>query len=512
MSILQIKALSHDFGDKILFKNVNLEIFKNEHLGITGANGSGKSTFMKLLIGDYLPDHGQIIWHPDINIGHLDQYATIDCTLTIKDYLNSVYQKLYDLEKEMFILYEKYSLDNNEDYLNLAGKYQESLIASEFYTIDNSINVVTKGLGIDAIGLDKCIGEISGGQRVKVILAKLILEKPDVLLLDEPTNFLDSSHINWLVDYLNSFSGSYLVISHDFAFLEQITNCILDIDFETIKKYHGQYSNFVKQKEHLQADYLRRYQNQQEHIKKTEQFIRKNIAGNNTKIAQGRRKQLARLERLSHPNNTITSNFHFKNLSLSSKQILKVTDLTIGYKEPLLSRINFTLNAQEKIAITGFNGIGKSTLLKTLIKEIKPLSGNFIFNEQIQIAYYSQDLVWSDTSQNPLEIVHEHYPRLDIKTIRSKLAHFNITSDLIDKPIHQLSGGEQAKVKLCVLSLFPSHLLILDEPTNHLDKEIKMALANALNKYRGSVILVSHEQSFYKDLVDRIIRIEKYNN
>lgn len=510
MSLLTIKGLSHDFGDKILYKNTSFEIFKNEHVGITGANGAGKSTLMKLLTGDYAPDQGKIIWQDDLKIGHLDQYASIDPALTIDHYLKSVYQKEYALEKKMLELYQQYATCGDDFILEQAGKYQDKLLNSEFYTIDTLINKITCGLGIDVLGLKNQIKKLSGGQRAKVILAKLLLEKPDVLLLDEPTNFLDKEHIKWLIDYLNQFPGCYIVISHDFNFLEQITNCILDIDYGTIKKYYGKYSDFLKQKEHLHNDYLRNYQKQQDHIKKTEQFIRKNIAGNNSKIAQGRRKQLARLERLAPLTSIIQPPFKFKELPKLSRQILIVDNLTIGYCYPLLSNINFSLDAQEKIVITGFNGIGKSTLLKTLTGQIKQLKGNYIFNQQIQIAYYNQDLIWENLSLSPLEIVSNSYPKFDTKTIRSTLAHFNINSNLIYKPIYQLSGGEQARVKLCILSMMPSHLLILDEPTNHLDKEAKKALFNALKEYNGSIILVSHEEDFYTNLVDRVIEIDKY--
>lgn len=508
MSLLTVTNLTQEFADKLLYQDANFELYKGEHAGIVGANGAGKSTLIKILIEEYLPDQGRILWHSGIKIGHLDQYALIDQEETVLNYLRSTAKENYELEAKMLDLYEKSAI--HPELLTLAGKDQEVLEKSDFYTLDVRIEKIAQGLGLNAIGLNKKIQQLSGGQRAKVILGKLLLEEPDVLLLDEPTNFLDKEHIDWLTCYLQEFKGAFMVVSHDFEFLDAITTCIFDIEYGTIKKYYGSYSHFVKQKEHLQADYLRRYQSQQAQIKKTEQFIRKNIAGNNSKIAKGRRKQLERLERLAPPGTLAIPNFRFKEKPALTKDILSVEHLSVGYDHPVLEDINLLIHGGEKVVITGFNGIGKSTLLKTLIHEILPLKGKSYFAEQVSYCYFEQDLKWKDLTMTPFAIIHEAYPMMNNKAIYSSLAQYGIKRDLAEKSVGQLSGGEQSKVKLCRIGLSPADLLILDEPTNHLDQLTKNVLKKALIQFNGSILLVCHEESFYHDFADRIIEIDKH--
>lgn len=509
MSLLTVTNLTQEFADKCLYQDANFELYKGEHAGIVGANGAGKSTLIKILIEEYLPDQGRILWQSGIKIGHLDQYAVIDKEETVLSYLRSTAKESYALEAKMLILYEKAATDS--ELLMTAGKYQEALEKSDFYTLDVRIEKIAQGLGLNVIGLNRKIGQLSGGQRAKVILGKLLLEEPDVLLLDEPTNFLDKEHIDWLIHYLQEFKGAFMVVSHDFDFLEAITTCIFDIEYGTIKKYYGSYSHFMKQKEHLQADYLRRYQAQQVQIKKTEQFIRKNIAGNNSKIAKGRRKQLERLDRLAPPGTLAIPNFRFKEQSGTTKDILTVQHLSVGYDHPLIEDINLLVRGGEKVVITGFNGVGKSTLLKTLVHEILPISGTCCFADQVSYRYFEQDLKWENLNITPFDILHTAYPKLNNIAIYSSLAQYGIKRDLAKKAIGQLSGGEQSKVKLCRLGLSPADLLILDEPTNHLDQLTKNALKNALIQFNGSVLLVCHEESFYHDFADRIIKIDQHS-
>lgn len=508
MSLLEITNLSHSFGDKILFKNTEMTINKGEHIGLVGQNGTGKSTLIKICTDQIIPDEGQMIWQPEISIGYLDQYARIDQDMTMRVFLKQAFKALYEMEIEMNGLYEK-SVDGNTAFLKQAAYYQEQLEQKNFYMIDTYIEQVAQGLGLLSIGMERSLKEMSGGQRAKVILAKLLLEKPDVLLLDEPTNFLDQEHISWLAEYLSGLDNAYMVISHDDTFLEKITSHICDIDNQKIAKYYGTYSAFCRKKIMLREDYIRQYVNQQKEIEKTEAFIRKNIAGIKSKMARGRRKQLERMDRMEAlSQKEIRPAFHIKELPVTNTEHLLVKHLSVGYQYPILSNLNFTVSGGQKVVITGFNGIGKTTLLKTLVNKIPAINGAFHFSEQVTAGYFEQDLIWEDAELSPFQIVSDHNPALSNKEIRIQLARCGISGKHVMQAIGTLSGGEQTKVKMCLLLMQPYNFLIMDEPTNHLDKQAKESLKLALSEFGGTVLLVSHEEEFYKDWAQQVIDIK----
>lgn len=512
MSLLEIKGLTQTFGDNLLYKNAEFTLNKGEHIGVVGQNGAGKSTLIKICTGQIVPDEGRVAWHPKISAGYLDQYAKMNKDSTMESFLKSAYAELYRLEQKMLALYENAAED--EAALQLAARYQEQLERQDFYNIDTYVGQVVTGLGLTAIGLARPVGEMSGGQRAKVILAKLLLEKPDVLLLDEPTNFLDKEHIAWLADYLAGLDNAFMVVSHDYGFLEKIANRICDVDNKAITKYYGTYSEFLRKKTLLREDYIRQYAAQQREIKRTEEFIRKNIAGIKTKMARGRRTRLARMERMEAPEKKeIKPQFHFAELPLTNAEQLRVKHLAVGYQYPVLSDLEFGINGGQRVIITGFNGIGKSTLLKTLVGEIAPLQGSFRFAEQAVIGYFAQDLAWEDGKKAPIQAVSDAYPDMAVKEVRKVLARCGISDKHASQPIGTLSGGEQAKVKLCLLMRKPCNFLILDEPTNHLDACAKEALLEALSEFSGTVLLVSHEEAFYKEWAQKVsakvIRVEK---
>jgi len=509
MSLLEIKELTHAFGDNLLYKNAALSLNKGEHLGITGPNGAGKSTLLKICTGQVIPDTGQILWQPKISVGCLSQYAEIEKGLTTEAFLKSAFSELYQLEQKMTGLYEQAARGDTAS-LYLASKYQEQLEIRGFYTVDTQVEQVAIGLGLTAIGLDRPIGKMSGGQRAKAILARLLLEKPDVLLLDEPTNFLDKEHIAWLSGYLSGLDNAFMVISHDYAFLDAISNSICDIDNHSVTKYYGTYTEFQKKKTMLRKDYVRQYAAQQKEIKKTEEFIRKNIAGRKSKMAKGRRKQLERMDRMKAlDQREIRPRFHFPELPQAGTEQLSVKRLCIGYHYPILSDMDFTVKGGQKVVITGFNGIGKSTLLKTLIGQIPSLKGSFHFSEQVKPEYFEQDMTWPDATRTPVQIVSDANPHMTLKEVRRSLARSGISDKHAMQAIGTLSGGEQAKVRICLLTLRPSNFLILDEPTNHLDVPAKEALRDALMEFSGAILLVSHEEAFYRDWAHKVINIEK---
>lgn len=509
MSLLEIKELTHAFGDNLLYKNAALTLNRNEHMGITGPNGTGKSTLLKICTGQVIPDTGRIIWQPKTSVGCLGQYAEMEKDLTMEAFLKSAFSELYQLERETALLYEQ-AARGDTAALRLASQYQEQLDIRDFYTVDTQVEQVATGMGLTALGSDCPIAEMSGGQRAKVILSRLLLEKPDVLLLDEPTNFLDKEHIAWLSGYLSGLDKAFMVISHDHAFLDAISNCICDIDNNTITKYYGTYSEFQKKKSLLRKDYVRQYAAQQREIKKTEEFIRKNIAGRKSKMAKGRRKQLERMDIMEAlEQKEIRPRFHFPELPLTDTVQLSVRHLGIGYHYPILSDLDFAIKGGQKVVVTGFNGIGKSTLLKTLTGQIPSLKGSFHFSEQVQTEYFEQDMTWPDTTKTPVQIVSDANPHMTVKEVRKSLARCGISEKHALQTVGSLSGGEQAKVKICLLTLRSSNFLIMDEPTNHLDALAKEALREALMEFPGTVLLVSHEEAFYRDWAHKVINIEK---
>ena len=513
MELLEVRNLSHSFGDKLLYKNANFELFKSEHLGIVGQNGAGKTTLLRSIVGELTPDSGDIRWQKNIKVGYLDQYAEIDFDITIFDYLKTAFDDLYHVEKELNKLYDDLKFDSSEETLNKVSDYQSFLTNRSFYEIDSTVLKVSSGLGITPLGMGKSLKKLSGGQREKVILAKLLLESPEVLLLDEPTNFLDKEHVNWLAEYLKSFTGAFMLISHDYDFLEKVATCILDIEFQTVAKYNADFNKFLKLKGIKKENYIREFKAQRKNIKKLEEFISKNRARASTaKLAQSRVKKLEKMEVLQPPKNNPKPEFKLKSLPLANQKALKVNSLLVGYGFPLLPKISFSVKPGEKIVITGFNGIGKSTLIKTLLGEIKPISGNFKFADYVKIAYFEQGLQWSDTSMTPLEIVEKVFPSLSTREVRKELSHFGIMAKHISQEISSLSGGEQSKVKLCLLVNTPSNFLVLDEPTNHLDNETKEVLKEQLMNYSGNIILVSHEESFYSNVIEREINLKKILN
>ncbi|WP_138305784.1 MULTISPECIES: ABC-F family ATP-binding cassette domain-containing protein [unclassified Clostridium] len=508
MSLLDITGLSHTYGDSCLYSDSDLSLNHGEHMGIVGQNGTGKSTLIKICTEQVIPDSGRVVWQPGITIGYLDQYANTHHGMTMERFLKSSFASLYELETKMTKLYDEAASACNMDAQNQASLYQEELERSGFYSIDTRIAQVVTGLGLTAIGLSRPLEDMSGGQRAKVILAKLLLEKPDVLLLDEPTNFLDKEHVEWLGCYLSTTENAFMVVSHDHAFLERICTRICDIDNGRLTKYYGTYSEFLKKKAFLRENHIRQYNAQQKQIRQTEEFIRKNIAGRKSQMARGRQKQLDRMEKLEALDlKEIKPEFYFQCLPLTKCLHLSVKRLSVGYDYPILSHLDFSVTGGQKVVVTGFNGIGKSTLLKTLTENLAPLSGIFTFSQQVTIGYFDQELVWENDMLTPIQIVSNAYPELILKKIRRHLTRCGILSRQAMQPMGTLSGGEQAKVKLCLLTLSPCNFLIMDEPTNHLDIQAKEALKTALKSFPGTILLVSHEESFYRSWADRIIHI-----
>lgn len=513
MSILTVKNVNHGFGDRAIFEDVSFRLLKGEHVGFIGANGEGKSTFMNIITGNLMPDEGQIIWSNKVRVGYMDQHAVLEKGKTIRDILREAFKYLFDSEEEMMKITEKMgeaSSEELEKLLEEMGEIQDLLEHNDFYIIDSKIEEIAGGLGLRDIGLDRDVTELSGGQRTKILLAKLLLEKPDILLLDEPTNYLDEEHIEWLKKYLQDYENAFILISHDIPFLNSVINLIYHVENKKLTRYVGDYENFKRIHEANKKQIEAAYKRQQQEKEKLEDFIARNKARiSTTGRAKSRQKKLDKMEMIELPQEKPKPEFNFKSARTSGKLIFETTNLVIGYDDPLSKPLNLRMERGQKIALSGANGLGKTTLLKSLMGEIKSLSGKVELGDYQYIGYFEQETK-KDNYNSCIEEVWTDFPSYTQYEVRSALAKCGLTTKHIESKIMVLSGGEQAKVRLCKLINKETNILILDEPTNHLDVEAKEELKRALKEYKGSILLVCHEPEFYKDVVTEIWNCEEW--
>ena len=504
MSVLIVKDMNHGFGDRAIFEDVSFRLLKGEHVGLIGANGEGKSTFMNIVTGKLMPDEGSVIWSNNVRVGYMDQHAALTKGLSIRDTLRNAFKYLFDLEAEMNSLYEKMG-DCNEDELNKmldrTAVIQDMLDHNGFYIIDPKVEEVAKGLGLSDLGLDKDVDDLSGGQRTKILLGKLLLESPDILLLDEPTNYLDEEHVEWLKRYLQSYENAFILISHDIPFLNSIVNLIYSVDERKLTRYVGDYDEFQRiyaiNKEKLEAA----FEKQQKEISRLEDFVARNKANAATaNMAKSRQKKLDKMDIIEISKEKPKPEFTFKTARAPGKIIFETHDLVIGYDSPLTKPLNLYMERGQKIALVGANGLGKSTLLKSLLGKVKPLSGKVQLGDYQYIGYFEQEDRKNNTN-TCIEEAWQEFPGYTQYQIRAALAKCGLTSKQIESQIRVLSGGEAAKVRLCKILNNETNILILDEPTNHLDVDAKDELKRALQEYKGTILLVSHEPEFYRDII-----------
>ena len=504
MSVLLVNEMSHGFGDRGIFEDVSFRLLKGEHVGLIGANGEGKSTFMNIVTGKLQPDEGKVTWSNNVRVGYMDQHAALTKGQSIRDALRDAFKYLFDLEAEMNSLYEKMG-DCSEDELNKmldrTAVIQDLLDHNGFYIIDPKVEEVAKGLGLLDLGLDRDVDDLSGGQRTKILLGKLLLQSPDILLLDEPTNYLDEEHIEWLKRYLQSYENAFILISHDIPFLNSVVNLIYHVEERKLTRYVGDYDEFqriyAENKKKLEAA----YEKQQKEIAKLEDFVARkkaNVATAN--MAKSRQKKLDKMDIIELSAEKPKPEFTFKTARAAGKVIFETKDLVIGYDSPLTKPLNLYMERGQKIALVGANGLGKSTLLKSLLGKVKPLSGEVHLGDYQYIGYFEQE-DRADNKNTCIEEVWQEFPAHTQYQIRAILAKCGLTSKQIESQIRVLSGGEAAKVRLCKILNTETNILILDEPTNHLDVDAKEELKRALKEYKGTILLVSHEPEFYKDII-----------
>lgn len=513
LSILSAQNLTHGFGARQILVNASFQILNGEHVGLVGTNGEGKSTFLNIIMGKLQPDQGKIEWCNRISVGYLDQHTALPGGSTVRDVLRGAFGHMFELEKEMLDIYEKMaSVDTSEmdKMLEDVGDIQVMLEQSGFYSIDTKINEVANGLGLGEIGLDKMVNELSGGQRSKVLLTKLILENPMILILDEPTNFLDEEHIRWLTNFLINHENALVLVSHDTAFMNHVVNVIYHIEDGNMHRYTGTYEQFLEAHALKKRQLQQAYDKQQKEIEKLETFVAKNKARASTAtLARSRQKQLDKMEIVDKLTEKPKPIFGFKAARTPGKVILKATDLVLGYNEPLTTPFSIEMERNKKIAIKGVNGLGKSTLLKTLLGLIPPVAGSVELDPYLNAGYFEQEES-GDNEKTPLQEIWDEFPSMTNGEVRGALAKCGLTTDHITSQMRVLSGGEGAKVRLCKIMLREVNWLVLDEPTNHLDVEAKAELKRALTEFKGTVLLVSHEPAFYEDWISEVWNLENW--
>ncbi len=513
MSILNVEHLSHGFGDRAIFEDVSFRLLKGEHIGLVGANGEGKSTFMSIVTGKLMPDEGKVEWARNVRAGYLDQHTVLEAGMTIQDVLRSAFSWLLEKEQRMNQICDCLG-DADEETMNTLleelGEIQEMLDAHDFYMIDAKVEEVARALGLLDLGLEHDVSDLSGGQRTKVLLAKLLLEKPDILLLDEPTNYLDVEHITWLKRYLQEYESAFVLISHDIPFLNEVVNLIYHMENCKLTRYVGDYNHFREvyavQKAQVEAAYKR----QQQEISELKEFVNRNKARVATRnMAMSRQKKLDNMELIELAAEKPKPEFNFKPGRTSGKYIFEAEDLVIGYDSPLSKPLTLSMERGQKIALVGANGIGKTTLLKSILGLTPSLSGKVELGDNLQIGYFEQEKNYDD-STTCIEEIWREFPGFSQFEVRAALAKCGLTTKHIESQVRVLSGGEQAKVRLCKLLNRESNVLLLDEPTNHLDVDAKDELKRALKEYKGSILLICHEPEFYEDIVSAVWDCSKW--
>ena len=504
MSILEVKNLSHGFGDRAIFENVSFRLLKGEHIGLVGANGEGKSTFMSIVTGKLQPDEGKVEWSKYVTAGYLDQHAVLEKGMTVRDVLRTAFDELFKTEERINEIYMSMAEEGADvdALMEEVGELQDRLETRDFYTLDAKIDEVARALGVMDFGMDTDVTDLSGGQRTKILLAKLLLEKPDILLLDEPTNYLDAEHIAWLKRYLQEYENAFVLISHDIPFLNDVINIVYHVENQDLVRYAGDYDNFQSVYAMKKAQLEAAYERQQKEIADLQDFVNRNKARVATRnMAMSRQKKLDKMDIIELQAEKPKPEFHFKESRTPGRFIFQTKDLVIGYDRALTKApLNLTFERNQKVAIVGANGIGKTTLLKSLLGIIQPLEGEVETGDFIDLGYFEQEAEGS--RQTPLEAVWDAFPALNQAEVRAALAKCGLTSKHIESQIQVLSGGEQAKVCFCLLMNRENNVLILDEPTNHLDVDAKEELKRALQAFKGSILMVCHEPDFYEGWTD----------
>lgn len=510
MIIAQAQDLEQRFGGNTIFSNISFSVPDNARIGLVGPNGAGKTTLLKIMTGQQEPTSGQFTINKGLKVGYIAQENALDENKTIWDEMLTVFDNL--IEKNKCITKMQEQIAEHPEDEDLLKRYDQ--LAYDFeqeggFTYQAEIKSILNGFNFKENTWQKVIGTLSGGEKTRLAFVKLLLQKPPVLLLDEPTNYLDLDTLDWLEAFLKNYQGAIITVSHDQYFLDHLANQIFELNFGKLTTFKGNYSQYVKERELMNNQQEAAYEKQQEKIKKEEEFIQKNLVrASTTKRAQSRRKALDKMEQIKPPKHKQKVRINFTSDRPSGKEVLIAKDLTIGYPDKtMVSDIDFQVNKNDRVAIIGPNGIGKSTLLKTIMKKLEPKDGSIKYGASLDIGYYDQELQSLDPSKTVLDTIWDRHKTMPEKDVRSILASFLFTAEDIDKTVGQLSGGQKARLTLTVLSLEKDNFLLMDEPTNHLDIEAKEVLEQALDNYDGTLLFVSHDRYFINELANKIISV-----
>lgn len=514
MIVMQLGNIKKSYATDLIFENVNLEVKSGETTGIVGKNGAGKTTLMKIMAGELSYDEGTISVPKGTSIGYLTQQMTLESSQTVREEMMRPFSGLLELKAEIegitgWLAEHDYSHSKYEDQLRRFEHLQNRFENEDGYNIDTKIKTVMTGLNFDVDDLGRSVDEFSGGQKTRLALGQMLLSSPDLLLLDEPTNHLDMTTVSWLEQYLNSFRGAVVIISHDRYFLDSTVDRIFEVEMFKGTLYHTNYTKYAVEKEKRFNLQMKAYEEQQKEIKRLETFVEKNIARASTSgMAKSRRKQLEHMDRINMPTrDSRNANFSFDIKRESGNDVLRVKEIGIGYEETLNEGISFNVDKGDRIAVIGPNGIGKSTLVKTIAKHLPKHGGEIIYGTNVSIGYYDQKQAEFTSARTILEELWHEYPHMKESDVRGVLGRFLFTQDEVLKHINDLSGGEKARIQLARLMLEENNLLILDEPTNHLDIDSKEVLENALKDYPGTIIFVSHDRYFIDRIATKVMEI-----
>lgn len=521
MILLQINKLEKSYDGEVIFSDVDFEVKTGERIAIVGRNGAGKTTLMKIIAGVESYDEGNISKGKQVTMGYLTQQMTLDSNDSVMNEMKKPFKDVINIEDKMKTLTDWLSIHADEydqdiykeklsQYEALSNQYE----LMDGYNYESKIKTVLTGLDFKESDFDRQIQSFSGGQKTRLSMAQMLLSEPDLLLLDEPTNHLDMETTEWLENYLTHFKGAIVIISHDRYFLDKIVNQVYDVALGSVKKYVGNYSKFLKERDAHYEKVMAEYERQQSEIKKLETFVEKNITRASTSgMAKSRRKVLERMERIEKPRlDAKSAQINFEINRATGEDVLKVQNLDIGYSKSITPPINLEVKRHDRIAIIGPNGIGKSTLIKTIAQKIPALGGNIVYGSNIQIGYYDQKQAEFTSNMTILDYVWNQYAHMPEKDIRTILGRFLFTQEEVNKVINDLSGGEKARLQLALLMLEKNNVLILDEPTNHLDIDSKEMLEQALQNFEGTLLFVSHDRYFINELANNIFHITQSGN